>query len=586
MTAKVLAAREQSAKYLAAANPALVRGFELVATAPAGVRRLRELVLSFAVRGVLVPQISTEGDASDVLSSARAARTEADVGRRARQAALQLGDDSDVGRGELPAGWLWATGADLYRVIRGVSYEKQQARNVAAAGTVPLLRANNIQRTLNFDDSVCVPTGLVAADQILRAGDYVVCMASGSKGLVGKAAPFFEGPTCTFGAFCAAIRPFAVDLAPYLGVFLSSPIYREEVSAESAGIGINNLKSSTLLSLRLPLPPLAEQHRIVARVEELMKLCDALEQSGRLADEQHARLTSTLFDALAASESAHALAENWQRVAEHFDLLLDRPEAIDALEQTTFQLAVRGLLAQQNAKDETAESLIARIQSEKVLNSTRDSPKQGPPVPEPIDGGQPFELPVGWAWARFGQLGEFGRGKSKHRPRNDPRLFVPGAHPLIQTGEVSRAQQFITEVHSYYSNEGLAQSKRWPAGTLCITIAANIADSAILSFDACFPDSVVGFVPAKAIGDALYFLVFMKTARQRLIDFAPATAQKNINLEVLNNVLIPLPPFAEQRRIVARVEELRRLCADLRQQLAQARETQSRLADALVAEVA
>ncbi len=96
---------------------------------------------------------------------------------------------------------------------------------------------------------------------------------------------------------------------------------------------MKNVSRAVVLALPVPLPPLAEQHRIVARVEELMKLCDALEQSGRLADEQHARLTSTLFDALAASESAYALAENWQRVAEHFDLLLSYPESSDAFEQ-------------------------------------------------------------------------------------------------------------------------------------------------------------------------------------------------------------------------------------------------------------
>lgn len=96
----------------------------------------------------------------------------------------------------------------------------------------------------------------------------------------------------------------------------------------------------------------------------------------------------------------------------------------------------------------------------------------------------------------------------------------------------------------------------------------------------------MGFVPAEIIGDARYFLSFMKTARQRLIDFAPATAQKNINLEVLNNVLIPLPPLKEMHRIVARVEQLRGLCAELRERLQQSRATQSRLAEALVTQVA
>jgi len=361
--------------------------------------------------------------------------------------------------------------------------------------------------------------------------------------------------------------------------------YREirDVTGQHQRRGLN---MGLVSELSVAVAPLAEQHRIVARVEELMKLCDALEQSGRLADEQHARLTSTLFDALAASESAHALAENWRRVSELFDLLLDRREAIDALEQSILELAVRGLLVPQHSFDQPANELLASIRAEKepTPNGRRISRE---PLSQVVgEKTQPFDLPTGWEWARFPEVGEFGRGKSKHRPRNDPSLFDPGIYPLIQTGEVSRAGKFITEVHSYYSEVGLAQSRLWPAGTLCITIAANIADSAILSFDACFPDSVVGFKPARRFEDARYFLIFMKTARQRLVDFAPATAQKNINLDVLNSVLIPLPPAAEQRRIVSRVEELQRLCADLRRRLTQARTTQAQLADALVAEVA
>ncbi|MEZ5645599.1 MAG: restriction endonuclease subunit S [Burkholderiaceae bacterium] len=133
---------------------------------------------------------------------------------------------------------------------------------------------------------------------------------------------------------------------------------------------------------------------------------------------------------------------------------------------------------------------------------------------------------------------------------------------------------------------GLAQSKLWPAGTLCITIAANIADAAVLGFDACFPDSVVGFVPAPSIGRADYFLAFMETAKTHLNEFAPATAQKNINLEILEALLVPVPPLEEMSRVVSRLESLRRLCAELRQCLAARQTTQAHLAEALVDEVA
>lgn len=164
------------------------------------------------------------------------------------------------------------------------------------------------------------------------------------------------------------------------------------------------------------------------------------------------------------------------------------------------------------------------------------------------------ELPDGWVWATFYQLGEFGRGKSKHRPRNDPKLFGD-KYPFLQTGTVRASNGRIKTFDSHYSEFGLSQSKLWPAGTICITIAANIAASGILDFESCFPDSVVGLIPAKEIvGEYIEF--FVRTARNKLDIYAPATAQKNINLEILESVAIPIPPTEEQKQIFSKAWEI------------------------------
>src|SRR5262249_25290581 len=157
--------------------------------------------------------------------------------------------------------------------------------------------------------------------------------------------------------------------------------------------------------------------------------------------------------------------------------------------------AVRGKIVAQDRNEEPASKLIERIGA-KLRPVKVSRKKTHPSSPKPESDRVPFDLPVGWAWARFPELGTFGRGRSKHRPRNDPALFEGGTHPLIQTGDVARSYGTIRTYSSKYNDIGLAQSRLWPAGTLCITIAANIADSGILGFDACFPDSVVGFVPA------------------------------------------------------------------------------------------
>src|SRR5271166_4431295 len=251
---------------------------------------------------------------------------------------------------------------------------------------------------------------------------------------------------------------------------------------------------------------------------------------------------------------------NAERLMAHYEKIAGAPDAIARLRRFILDLAVRGKLVPQDPKDEPAAAVLKRIAKENERLVKEAKAKWHNPLPEPDLDQAPFELPLGWTWGRFPEIGTFGRGKSKHRPRNDPALFDGGEHLMIQTGDVARSQGVIGTYTDKYNDFGLAQSFKWPKGTLCITIAANIADSGILSFDACFPDSVVGFIPASMFENARYFEYFVRTAKANLLEFAPATAQKNINLEILTSVLIPLPPLTEQHRIVAKVDELMALC--------------------------
>lgn len=151
------------------------------------------------------------------------------------------------------------------------------------------------------------------------------------------------------------------------------------------------------------------------------------------------------------------------------------------------------------------------------------------------------------------ELGEFGRGVSKHRPRNDPKL-LGGEYPLIQTGEVANSELYITNYENTYSELGLKQSKMWKSGTLCITIAANIAKTAILTFDACFPDSVVGFKANNKTNNI--FIHYWFSFFQAILEAqAPESAQKNINLKILSELKIIVPPIEQQNEIVTFVEQ-------------------------------
>ena len=173
-------------------------------------------------------------------------------------------------------------------------------------------------------------------------------------------------------------------------------------------------------------------------------------------------------------------------------------------------------------------------------------------------------IPEEWHYIALKHLGDLGRGKSKHRPRNDPKLFLDGKYPFIQTGDVKAATNHITTFTKQYGEFGLSQSKIWPKGTLCITIAANIAETAFLGIDACFPDSVVGFTPNNSVL-AEYIRCFIESQKIRLWAFAPATAQKNINLDTLENLIVPYCSIDEQHNVISEIESRMSVCDSIEQ---------------------
>ena len=561
----------------------LLSNLDILATAPGGVARLRELILTLAVQGKLVPQDPADEPASVLLQKTRAEKdrliAEGKI-RRDKPLAEMAEEEKPF---ELPMGWEWVKGRDLFTVVRGVTYQKADAKDAPAEGLLPILRANNIRGSINFDDLVYVPASLISEDQLLRSGDYVVCLASGSKNLVGKAAPFRPEVTCSFGAFCGAIRP--ITDAAYFAVYLASPMYRESVSEASAGIGINNLKGSSLLDLDIALPPLAEQSRIVTRVEELMRLCDALEAKGQLEAAQHAQLVSTMLGALTASATPEELADHWQRVTQHFDLLLDRPAAIDALEQTLLQLAVRGLLVPQDPQDEPASVLLQRIRAEKDRLIAAGQIKRDKPLPPITDEEKPFELPVGWEWVRWANIA-MKIGDIDHKMPSEAKDGVPYVSPrdFYGTNDID----FDGAKKIAYSDYVELASKIRPEvgdliypryGTIGVVRKVTTDREFLASYSCAVIKVLRGFIEP----DYQYLFSVSGCAKAQAASATNKTTQPNVGLKSIQEFLVPLPPLPEQSRIVTCVTALRRLCADLRQRLAEREAVQARLAEALVA---
>lgn len=179
--------------------------------------------------------------------------------------------------------------------------------------------------------------------------------------------------------------------------------------------------------------------------------------------------------------------------------------------------------------------------------------------------GDPVKNPMKWKKDKLMNLGYLGRGISKHRPRNDPKL-LGGKYPLIQTGDISKNDLFIDAFTDTYSEDGLKQSKLWNKNTLCITIAANIAKTSILAIEACFPDSIVGFIPEKKI-DNIFLHYWFKFFQKILEEQAPESAQKNINLKILSNLNVIIPPIELQNKFVEKVKHIDKIKSDIQDSL-------------------
>lgn len=287
------------------------------------------------------------------------------------------------------------------------------------------------------------------------------------------------------------------------------------------------LNDTSISNLLIPLPPLAEQKRIVAKIEELLPYIDHYEQAWSKLEQFNSRF----------------------------------PED---MKKSILQYAIKGKLVEQRPEEGTAEELFKQIQEEKQRLIAEKKIKKEKILPEITDDEKPFDIPESWKWVRLQQIGELSRGRSQKRPRNDPSLFVNGTFPFIQTGDVARANGHISCWTSMYNQEGVAQSRIWSAGTVCLTIAANIGDVAILDFDACFPDSVVGFNAYKPIMSNEFFMYGLMCYKTIFDKLSRSTAQKNINIEILSQIAFPLPPLAEQRRIVEKLERFLPLCERLK----------------------
>lgn len=539
-----------------------------------GINKLRELILHFAVRGLLTEQDPKEDATPAFLESTKEIRALIESGLVKEIKNIEA-LHADTYPFKAPKGWLFVRLGSLLKSIKSGGTPSKQNPEFWD-GDIPWASVKDLgfgEPLTKTQDTITV-AGLHSGSTLANKGSVLICTRMG----LGKI-----GEVHIDTAINQDLKAVTLSSAIQNNFFIT---FFKTISIIGTGTTVSGIKQEELVNFVVPLPPISEQKRIVEKVDELMTLCDQLEQQQTTSLEAHQTLVATLLETLTRAESAADFQQAWQRISTHFDTLFTTEHSIDQLKQTILQLAFMGKLVPQDPSDVPANVLISTLATKTPSTATRGLKGSSHESATEVTNSPPYQLPRGWTWAKLPEVGELARGKSKHRPRNDPALYTGGTVPLIQTGDVSRANPLITTYTAMYNETGIKQSRIWPKGTMCITIAANIADTGILGFDACFPDSVVGFIPFDEKIEVHYFEYFMRTAKSHLEDFAPSTAQKNINLDILSQLLIPLPPVREITRIVDRIDNLMAVCKELAACLAEARATQVLLADAIVDEAA
>ncbi|MBN2733257.1 MAG: restriction endonuclease subunit S [Methanomicrobiaceae archaeon] len=523
----------------------LTTNFETLARAKGGIPKLRETILRLAVQGCLVPQDPEDEPASVLLEKIATEKAglvkEGKIKAQKREKALIL----DPAIGVLPQGWNKCLLCDVIELINGRAYKRSELLD---EGT-PIIRIQN----LNKGDSWYYSDLNLPEKNYCEKGDLLFAWSA-------TFGPYiWDGPKAIYHYHIwKLVLQDAIDkrYAFYLLQHLT-----EKVKSKSHGLAMLHMTKSNMEHVEISLPPLAEQHRIVERVDTLMKLCDKLEARQKTESETRGALLLSSLNCLLEAKDAAGADTAREILKSNFDTLFDDKESIAEMRKAILQLAVQGRLAPQNPDDEPAAVLLEKIQAEKtrlVKEGKIKKQKDLPPVsPEEV----PYELPEGWIWTRFGdiiQKIQSGGTPSKINPQYwDGDIFWASVKDLKSSKYLNSTQDKITKKAIDES-----KSKIIPANNLIICVRMGLGKIAINQIDVAINQDLKGVELFKNI-DINYVYNFFTSST---IEGSGMTV-KGIKQDELLNMFFPLPPLAEQHRIVERVDTLMKLCDELEERV-------------------
>lgn len=526
-----------------------------------GIKKLRELILELAVRGKLVPQDPSDEPASVLLERIAAEKAQLLKTKSIKQPKLATVTTESLSESVLPAGWTKCLlGELLPQFQNGAS-----SRGDKDGKLTTVLRLADIDNwKVSLKDTRELEIAQSSVDRYsIEKGDTLIIRVNGSADIVGRFIVCKESLDAIYCDHFIRMRfPIECFDPAFLSILGSSGMVRNVIGDLFVSTaGQKTINQGHLASIEILLPPLNEQHRIVAKVDELMALCDQLEQRSESQLVAHQTLVETLLATLTDSSDADELAQNWARLSTHFDTLFTTEASIDALKQTILQLAVMGKLVPQDPSDEPASALLERIAAEKAQLVKEKKIKKEKPLPAISEDEKPFELPQGWACRRLGDLIKISSGNGL----TSAQMVIEGGIPVYggngvngyhDRSNIEKATLVIGRVGFYCGSIHITPPKAWVTDNAFIT-----------SF-------------SEKLFTLEYLALLLKVTN--LKENENATAQPVISGKKIYPIPVCFPPQNEQKRIVTKVEELMAICEQLNQRLRDSQQTLLQLTDALV----
>lgn len=561
----------------------LEQHFDTAFAAPDGINKLRELILTLAMQGKLVPQDPSDPPASQLLKE-----IEAEKSRLWRDGKIKASkpipeiNPAEMPH-ELPDGWSWARLASIGNIFNGnsINASEKDANYRGVEGT-PYIATKDVGygvEPLDYENGVFIPESQKQF-RIAHKGAVLICAEGGS---AGKKCGITERDIC-FGNKLFANELFGAIPSRFILYVYLSPAFKAAFDAAMTGI-IGGVSIAKFVELLVPLPPLTQQHRIVAKIDQLMARCDELEKLRAEQAQKRREVHTAALRQLLDAQSSDSFAGTWQFITQHFSDLYNVKENVAELRKAVLQLALVGKLVAQNKEDEPAHLLMAKIYREKKALVESGAIKKTRDEKDTAASPQPLNIPESWVGSSIGEIALLVTDGTHKTPRyvSEGVRFVSAKD--IRDGHLSFDDcKYITaEEH-----EELTRRCSPELGDILVSKSGSIGTVVVVDDDgefSLFESLALIKVSRKHMnGQFMYYAV--RNACNCLEDHhVKGVAVKHLHLNVLRTLQIPVPPLNEQHRIVAKIDQLMVLCDTLERHIDAACSKQSELLDVLMAPV-